>query len=137
MKKILFIILFIPVLTLAQSKLEGYSSPKAAIEAITKPLKQGSKGVVDSVRAMDSLNGDAEAPKYENIKSTLTKELKENGKLVKTTLVESDDAKLNGYVQVHTYQLEYANGRKREVQIKLIKPSEQAGFHIMGVTLDP
>lgn len=104
------------------------------MKAFTAPLKKsGSKGVKDSMAALDTLNGEGVSG---NMGPTLTKELKENGKVVSAKEIEADE-RLNGMQKTVTYELEYMNGKKRKVQLKLIKPSGNSGFHVMGVDLDP
>jgi hypothetical protein len=133
MKKLIILTLFIPVLSFGADKLYGYKDSKEVMKAFTTPLKSGSKGVKDSMSALDTLNGEGVSG---NIGPTLTKELKENGKVVSAKEVESDE-RLNGMQKTVTYELEYLNGKKRKVQLKLIKPSGNSGFHVMGVDLDP
>lgn len=135
MKKLIMLTLFIPVLSLAADKnLYGYKDSDAVMKAFTAPLKKsGSKGVQDSMSALDTLNGEGVSG---NIGPTLTKELKENGKVVNAKEIESAE-RLNGMQKTVTYELEYMNGKKRQVQLKLIKPSSNSGFHVMGVDLDP
>lgn len=133
MKKLIILTLFIPVLSFGADKLYGYKDSNAVLKAFSDPLKKGSKGVSSSMSALDTINGEGVS---ENIGSTLTKELKENGKVVKAKEVESYE-RLNGMQKTVTYELEYLNGKKRQIQLKLIKPSSDSGFHVMGVDLDP
>lgn len=119
-----------------ESSLKGFATPQAAIEAFTNPLKQqGSKGVNEGLNALDTLNGDPAASNQSEINNVLTKELKDNGKLVKVKLMDSD-SRLNGNMQTLDYELEYLNGHKRQIQIKLLKPSQNSGFHVMGISLE-
>jgi hypothetical protein len=133
MKKFIILILIIPVFAQAADKLYGYKDSDAVMKAFTDPLKKGSKGVKDSMAALDTLNGEEVSG---TVSSTLTKEIKENGKVIKAREVESAE-RLNGMQKTVTYELEYFNGKKRQVQLKLIKPSSNSGFHVMGVDLDP
>lgn len=136
MKYLAFIMFLIPF-SAVSAGLEGYKTPQAAIDAITGPLKKGSKGVSDSMKAADSLNGDNQSSsKFQQIGSSLTKDLKDNGKVVKTRVIDSDE-RLGGKMQTITYEMEYLNGKKRQVQVRMIKPSENSGFHIMNMELDP
>lgn len=134
MKYLIMLTLFIPVLALGNDKLYGYKDSDAVLKAFSEPLKkQGSKGVKESMSALDTLNGEGVSG---NMGATLTRELKENGKVVKAKEVESSE-RLNGMQKTVIYELEYMNGKKRQIQLKLIKPSSNSGFHIMGVDLDP
>lgn len=124
-----FIILF-PLLATANS-LKGYESPKAAVEAFVSPLKQGSKGVSTSIESINSLNGDS----YAGLGKSLTKDIKENGKVIKMKEIDSD-SRLNGLQQKVVYEIEFANGKKRQLQMELIKPADNAGFHIMKMEVE-
>lgn len=101
------------------------------MESFVKPLKQGSKGVNEAISSINSLNGDS----YEAMGKSLKSDIKENGKVLKMKELESD-SRLNGLQQKVVYEIEYANGKKRTIQMNLIKPSEQSGFHIMKMDIE-
>lgn len=130
MKFLASLIMFLSLSSQAAG-LQGYPSPKAAMEAFVSPLKQGSKGVSESLKAVSSLNGETDS----EMGKSLTKDLKENGKIIKMKAIDSD-SRLNGMQQRVVYEIEFANGKKRQVQMDLIKPSETAGFHIMKMDVE-
>lgn len=132
MKFLLFIFIFSLSLSVkASDKLKGFSSPEEAAQAFINPLKQGSKGVSSSIQAVQGLNGE----NYQGMGNQLTREIKENGKVVKMREVDSD-SRLGGMHRKVIYEMEYANGKKRQVQMELVKPASNAGFHIMRMSLE-
>ena len=129
--KFLIVLTMLVPLSVPANNLKGYESPKAAVEAFVNPLKQGSKGVSSSINAIKSLNGDS----YDGMGKALTSDIKENGKVVKMKEIDSD-SRLNGLQQKVVYEIEFANGKKKQVQMELIKPSENSGFHIMKMDVE-
>lgn len=130
MKLLIFLIIISNTAVFASS-LKGYDSSEDAANSILAPLKQGSKAVDGAFSGIKGINGD----RYSSLGTSLKSEIKENGKVVKMKEVDSY-SRLNGMHKKVLYELEYANGKKRQVMMELIQPADNAGFHIMKMELE-
>lgn len=124
---------------------KGYDNPKDAINAFINPLKQGSKGLPDSLKAANNLNGETmdyvnsslkDSPKFgknDDLANILKNDIKDSGKLEKA--VEKDSySRLNGNMQTFEYELKYSGGKKRTLSITVIKTSVDGGYEIMRIS---
>lgn len=126
----LFIILFTLNSAFARDPLKGYNSSEDAVKAFVSPLKQGSKGVSASIESLKGLNGE----NFNSLNSDLSRFIKENGKVVSVRQIDSYSA-LGGNLQKGEYEIEFLNGKKRQFQMDLLRPAENAGYHIIKMQM--
>ena len=112
---------------------EGFSSPQAAINAFLTPLKKGKAGVSEAMKASQGLNG--ESSEDSQIAQTLTKDMKEQGKVVKYKEIDTY-SRLGGNMQKFTYEVEYASGKKRELSFTILRPASNSGFYITSMNAE-
>ena len=130
MKSILFGLVLLTLSPAYAADMEGFKTPQEAIQAFLNPLKKGKDGVKDAMAASGKLNG--EINENSEVAQTFKQDIKEQGKVVKIKEIDSY-SRLNGDMQKFTYEVKYANGKKREIEFTVIRPSAGGDYYIMRV----
>lgn len=92
-------------------------------------MKKGVKGLDQSSQ---NLNGETGS----EARSELRDVMKQSGKLVNITLKDSDTSKLGGSLQKFVYELKFANGTKKEIYFKIIRPQQDGEYMLMDVSVE-
>jgi hypothetical protein len=136
-----------------KKKEEGYLNPVELLKDFLMPLKNGQSGLQDSMKVSNNmLNSDSnkfaqgqlkqqgtekeDSLNHQNIESLLANDLSNNTTLSSVKLLDKDTSKLNGSVQTYTYKVIYSNEKTRNLTFKLLKPTINGGYFIIGIDAD-
>lgn len=141
-----YLILLILLFTNNSFAQQGYNTAESAVSEIFNPLKQGSKGIINSIKAVDSLKTTDDSDysfdgkkskygKFQDLGEYFYENIKKNGKVSSGKIVEKT-ARLGGKQQLLVYEVKYFNGEIQRFRINLIKPSDTDGYHVVSLTPD-
>jgi hypothetical protein len=115
----------------------GFPSVDAAAKAFLTPLMQGTAGVSAS---MNALPGDTSKLSSKQqvvvnpLSSVLTETVTTNGKLM-SYLKTSQQLLYGGKVVKQNYTLQFLNGPKKNLMLRIMQPTMTGGYHIMDAQI--
>lgn len=151
-----YIIAFLIICTSIQAqvikqndKLDG-KDPTELLKNFFMPLKKGAEGIQETLDvsnnvlnnksnqfAQNELSKQGTERKdqldHSDIGQILKNDLQNGNKLEKIKLLDKDLSKLNGNIQTYSYRMIYSDGKTRDLKFKLLKPTINGGYFLIGI----
>jgi hypothetical protein len=153
---IIFLLIGLASWAAADSTLQGYSSPNAAVVAFLNPLRQGLAGVPDAIAALSGTDQVSPSPTPSSavnlliansstaamkanptnnpLSSNLNQIIRAEGNLMSYRLTDQQN-RLGGKMVKMSYNLYFSKGPMKEITFTVMQPTMTGGYHVMDTQI--